>query len=250
MSGQQVRSAIGARLESIGYRWLTSARHDDVFLDDRTGHQATVVPWPRWSRRVDVLTVMSSFPLPHDERARAFHLDLGSQISVDGAALAGRWGGRELIGLFEQHMMPFLARARSARDVLDMLLDGEVRPMGSSAARTVVQHGYYLAKWWGLADRLEALRSVAQLVPVAQRDELEHAPWGRTELAEVLWHGRALPEPPSRVPWGLADQGDPRAERWYQQASRLARNPEPVPESAAQGAHGRSAAALQTPGSF
>ncbi len=236
------------RLESIGYRWVASARHDDVFLDDSSAHQATLIPWPRWTRRIDVLTVMSSFPLALGERARAFHFDLGSQVSVDGGALAGRWSAPELSRLVDDHVVPYLARATSPAAVLDMLIEGEVRPMGSGAARTVIQHGYYLAKWWQLDDRVEALRELAELVPRAQRAELEHAPWGLTELAEVLWHGRDLPAPPPRAPWGLADQGDARAERWYHEAT--AGRPRASTESSHGDSLRRGRPALQTPGSF
>lgn len=233
MSGQHVRSALCARVESLGYRWLERVRHDDLFLDEQTGHQVTLVPWPRWGRRIDVLTVLSSFPLPSGQQARAFHLDLGSQVQPDGAAVAARWRPEEAARLVESHVVPYLQRVRSVETLLDLLMDGEIRPMGSASARTVLQHGYYLAKWWQLADRVERLREVADVLSAAERVQLQHAPWGRTELAEVMWFGRHLPTAPDRAPWGLADQGDPRAELWYQQTTSEVREEAEAAETGA-----------------
>jgi hypothetical protein len=102
-----------------------------------------------------------------------------------------------------------------------MLIAGDIRPVGAgSSAASVLQHSYFLAKWWQLADRIPDLREVASRLPAAERVALQHAPWGRTELAEVLWFGRDLPAAPERLPWGPGDQGDPRAERWFRHASR------------------------------
>lgn len=220
MSSRDVRTQLCARFESLGYEWIERHGHEDLFLDEGSGHQVAMVPWPRWGRRVDILTVLSSFPLPTGVRATAFHLDLASQASPDGTSEPGRWNATTLAQLVEAHVEPYLRTVRSAGDVLDLLLAGELRPIGSSAAKSVIQHGYYLAKWWQLHDRLDALREIAAIVAEHDRMKLERAPWGRTELAEVLWSGREMPAPPARPPWGLADQGDPRAEVWYRKTLR------------------------------
>ena len=218
VSAREVRTWLGARVAALGYQHLEAQGQNDVFADPETGHRATVVPFPRWGRRIDILTVDSSFPLPQGGRAIGFRLDVGSQVHPEGAAVPGRWNAAQVRALCEQVVEPYLGRARTAADVLEMLLDGDIRPMGSAAAPAVLQHGYFLAKWWGLGDRVPALRDVAELLPAAERVRLQHAPWGRTELAEVLWFGRELPEPPNRLPWGPGDQGDPRAERWFHHA--------------------------------
>src|SRR5690606_32390889 len=127
-----------------------------------TEHQVTLVPYPRWGRRVDILTLESSFPLPAGGRATAFKVDLSSQVHPDGVALAGRWRPEEVVSLVEKHLVPYLQRVRSTGDVLDMLLAGDVRPAGSVAPRVRVQHGYFLMKWWALADRLPAMRALAR----------------------------------------------------------------------------------------
>lgn len=228
MSGRQARTMLCARLASLGYQRREQRGHEDVFLDLENGHRVTVVPYPRWGRRIDIVTLLSSFPL-HDDRAVAFHLDLGSQTRDDAESVPGRWRPADVSRLVEQHVVPFLDRARSPGAVLDMLLEGEIRPMGSASARTVVQHGYYLAKWWQLGDRLERLRELAHLVPGTERAEMRRAPWGRTELAEVLWYGHPLTPPPSRLPWGLGDQGDPNAEQWFRAVGAAqAQQPPPV----------------------
>lgn len=220
MSAREVRTRLSARLAGLGYEPLGSHGHEDTFVDPETGHRATVVPFPRWGRRVDVLTVESSFPLPEGGRAIAFRLDAGSQVHPEGASVPGRWGAADLERICEEVVLPYLERGRTADDVLVMLLEGEIRPAGSPAAPAVLQHGYFLAKWWQLNDRVPALRDVAEILPAAERVRLQHAPWGRTELAEVLWFGRDLPAPPDRLPWGPGDQGDPRAERWFRHAPR------------------------------
>lgn len=214
MPGHQVRTEMCARLATLGYQQRERRGHEDVFIDLDNGHQVTVVPYPRWGRRIDIFTVLSSFPL-FEQRALTFHLDLGSQIRDDAAAVPGRWRSAELVDLVDQHVVGYLDRARSVGAVLDMLLAGDIRPMGSGGARAVVQHGYYLAKWWQLRDRLERLREVADLVPGTERADMRRAPWGRTEIAEVLWYGHELTPPPHRLPWGVGDQGDPHAERWF-----------------------------------
>lgn len=218
MRGRQARSAVCARLESLGYQHVARRAHDDVFRHAETEHQVTLVPYPRWGRRVDILTLESSFPLPAGGRATAFKVDLSSQVHPDGVALAGRWRPEEVVSLVEKHLVPYLQRVRSAGDVLDMLLAGDVRPAGSVAPRVRVQHGYFLMKWWALADRLPAMRALAREVTETDRLAMSKAPWGRTELAEVLWHGRDLPAPPARLPWGPGDQGDARTEGWYSTA--------------------------------
>lgn len=218
MSGRQLRTALGVRLATLGYQRRQPRPHEDAYLDPENGHLATVVPFPRWGARVDILTVLSSFPL-HESRALAFHLDLGSQIHDDAASVPGRWRGADLERLLDRHVVPYLDRARSPGAVLDMLLEGEIRPMGSGRAKSIVEHGYYLAKWWNLADRIDTLRAVAELVSADARAEMSQAPWGRTELAEVLWCGHRLTPPPPRLPWGLGDQADPRAEAWFQAAA-------------------------------
>ncbi len=207
-------------MTALGYRQLESRGEADAFVDAETGHRAAVVPFPRWGRRIDILTVESSYPLPQGGQAIAFRLDVGSQVHPEGASVPGRWNAQQMQTLCDDVVIPYLERARHPHDVLDMLLDGEVRPPGSAAAPAVLQHGYFLAKWWGLADRVCALRDVAEVLPAAERVQLQHAPWGRTELAEVLWFGRDLPEPPERLPWGPGDQGDPRAERWLRDTGR------------------------------
>lgn len=216
MSARQVRTQVCARIESLGYQRLESRGHEDHFLDPQTGHRVTLVPYPRWGRRIDVLTVESSFPMPREGRATAFRLDVGTQAHPEAQAQPGRWRPEEVLELVEAHVLPYLDRARSAEAVLDMLLAGDIRPIGSGSPRAIVQHGYYLTKWWQLADRLDWLREVAQLVPTNERADMRRAPWGRTEIAEVLWYGRDLPEPPARLPWGIADQGDPRADAWFE----------------------------------
>jgi hypothetical protein len=229
MSGQQVRTAVCARLTSLGYQWRERRGHEDILMDPQNGHRLTLAPYPRWGRRIDVITLLSSFPL-HDDRATAFQLDLGSQVHPDAAAVPGRWRSAEVEQLIDEHLLGYAERARSVGDVLDMLLAGEIRPMGSAGARAVVQHGYYLAKWWQLGDRLDRLREVAYVVPATDRAEMRRAPWGRTEIAEVLWYGRDLTPPPPRLPWGPGDQGDPRAERWFRTAAAggQARQPRPA----------------------
>lgn len=218
MSARDVRTGLGARVTALGYRQVESRGADDAFVDPETGHRAVVVPFPRWGRRIDILTVESSFPLPQGGQAIAFRLDVGSQVHPEGAAVPGRWNAQQMQRLCDDVVVPYLRRARHAHDVLDMLLEGEIRPPGSAAAPAVLQHGYFLAKWWGLADRIPALRDIAEVLPAAERVQLQHAPWGRTELAEVLWFGRELPPPPDRLPWGPGDQGDQRAERWFRSA--------------------------------
>lgn len=214
MSSRQVRTSLCARIGSLGYQRREQHASEDVFIDLDNGHRVTVAAFPRWGRRIDVVTVLSSFPL-FEDRALAFHLDLGSQVHPDAAAVPGRWRAAEVETLMDQHVIGYLDRARSVGAVLDMLLEGEIRPIGSGGARAIVQHGYYLTKWWQLSDRLEKLREVADLVPGTERAEMRRAPWGRTELAEVLWYGHALTPPPHRLPWGLGDQGDARAESWF-----------------------------------
>src|SRR5690606_41547784 len=113
----------------------------------------------------------------------------------------------EVVPLVETRRGPCLPRVRSAAGVLGMLLAGDVRPAGSVAPRVRVQHGYFLRKWWALGDRLPAMRALAREVTETDRLAMSKAPWGRTELAEVLWHGRDLPAPPARLPWGPGDQG-------------------------------------------
>lgn len=215
MLGRKARNEVCARIEALGYQHSARRGHADLFENTETGHGVLLLPYPRWGRRIDVLTLESSFPLPRGGRATALQVDLGSQVHPDGEAVPGRWRPEEVVSLVEEHLVGYLERAGSVGEVLDMLLAGDVRPVGSGAARAVIQHGYFLTKWWRLGDRLPALREVAERVPTADRRDLSHAPWGRTELAEVLWHGLDLPEPPPRLPWGPGDQGDPRAEAWY-----------------------------------
>lgn len=214
MPGHRARTAMCAQLATLGYSQRERRGHEDVFMDLENGHQVTVIPYPRWGRRIDILTVLSSFPLS-DDRALTFHLDLGSQVRDDAAAVPGRWHANQLATLVDEHVCGYLARAHSVGDVLDMLLEGEIRPMGSGGARAVVQHGYYMAKWWQLGDRLERLREIADLIPGTERAEMRRAPWGRTEIAEVLWYGQPLTPPSHPLPWGLGDQGDPHAESWF-----------------------------------
>lgn len=227
MARHQARTTLCAQLSANGLQQRSRGPREDAFIDLSNGHLVTVAANPGWRRRVDILTVLSSFPL-FEDRALAFHLDLGSQVRDDAASVPGRWRPAEVGRLIEQHVVPFLDRARSPGDVLDLLLEGEIRPMGAAGARAVVEHGYYLAKWWQLGDRLERLREVADLVPGTERAEMRRAPWGRTQIAEVLWYGHALTPPPHRLPWGLGDQGDPQAEQWFravgaEQAQRYGR---------------------------
>jgi len=220
VSGREVRVWLGARIEELGYQRLDQRGQEDIFVDPETGHRVTVVPYPRWGRRTDMLTVESSLPLPDGGRTVAFRLDVGSQIHPEAAAVPGRWNPQQVQELCESVVLPYLRRARSAEDILAMLLSGDLRPPGSAAASAVLQHGYFLAKWWQLHDQVPRLRDIAETLPAAERVRLQHAPWGRTELAEVLWFNRDLPPAPERLPWGPGDQGDPRAERWFRHASR------------------------------
>jgi hypothetical protein len=221
VSARVVRTELRDRVTALGYQPLATCGHDDVFLEPMTGHRAAVVPFPRWGRRMDIISVESSFPLPLGGQAIAFRLDVGSQVHPEGASVPGRWNPQQVRTLCDDVVIPYLERVRQPRDILDMLLTGEIRPPGSAAAAAVLQHGYFLAKWWALTDRVPALREVAEVLPAAERVQLQHAPWGRTELAEVLWFDRELPPPPERLPWGPGDQGDQRAERWFRNAGQF-----------------------------
>lgn len=236
MSAREVRTLLGSRVEAVGYQRLAQSGQTDTFEDPATGHRATIVPYPRWGRRIDVLTVESNLPLPEGGRAMAFRLDVGSQVHPEGAAVPGRWTFSQVQSLCESVVLPYLERARGAGDILDLLIEGEIRPVGSAAASSVLQHGYFLAKWWQLTDRVRGLRDLAEVLPAAERVRLQHAPWGRTELAEVLWFGRDLPAAAERLPWGPGDQGDPRAERWFRQTGT-----QPVPVEAQESAALRAA---------
>lgn len=220
MTVREVRAQLGARVQSLGYQRLDQSGHTDTFEDADTGHRVTIVPFPRWGRRIDVLTVESSLPLPGGGRAIAFRLDVGSQVHPEGASVPGRWNSSQVEALCESVVLPYLDSGRTAGDILAMLVTGEIRPVGSAAASVVLQHGYFLAKWWQLCQQVQDLRDMAEVLPAVERVRLQHAPWGRTELAEVLWFGRDLPPAPHRLPWGPGDQGDPRAERWFRHASR------------------------------
>ncbi|WP_420114405.1 hypothetical protein [Pseudactinotalea sp.] len=245
MSVREVRAQFGARVQSLGYRRLDQNGHADAFEDPDSGHRATIVPFPRWGRRIDVLTVESSLPLPEGGRTIAFRLDVGSQVHPEGAAVPGRWNAAQVASLCESVILPYLDSGRTAGDILAMLVTGEIRPVGSAAATAVLQHGYFLAKWWQLTQQIQDLRDIAELLPAVDRVNLQHAPWGRTELAEVLWFGRDLPPAPQRLPWGPGDQGDPRAERWFRHASHSEQWREAAsPESAVAQGHAQSPRAV------
>ena len=246
MSVREVRSRVRARVQSLGYRLVSQDGQTDSFEDCDSGHRATIVPFPRWGRRIDVLTVESSLPLPDGGRAIAFRLDVGSQVHPAGGSVPGRWNAQQVEGLCESVVLPYLDRGRTAGDILAMLVTGEVRPAGSAATSTVIQHGYFLVKWWQLTQQVEDLRDLAELLPAAERVRLQHAPWGRTELAEVLWFGRDLPAAPARLPWGPGDQGDLHAERWFRHASRSERLRVLAPESVTQGSTAQSPRTVQT----
>lgn len=214
MSVRFLRSRVRVLIRSAGFVWAGEQQNDDRFHDPGTRHNLIVTPWPRWGRRIDGLTVTSAFPLPSGPIAPAFRLDLASQVREDGASVPAGWRPQEVEGLVEASVLPYLRQGRDPSALLDLLLDGEIRPPGSARARTVVEHGFYLALWWQLHDRIDALREIATLVPADQRSAMERAPWGRTALAEVMWHGRELPALPARAPWGLADQGDAQSDVW------------------------------------
>lgn len=215
LSGAEARSEVMGRVESLGYRWHGSDRQEDAFFNPKTDHQFVLLAAPRWGRRIDIVTALSRFPSAAGTPAPAFHFDLGSQALMGLPGGVGRWDPRQVLSLIEAHLMPYLEAASSPAAILDLLLDGAVRPLGRKGPVGIVQHGYYLAKWWQLADRLPRLREAAAAVSEVDRVRLETAPWGRTELADVLWHDHELTPPPARQPWGFADVGDPRTEQWF-----------------------------------
>ncbi|MFV0253613.1 MAG: hypothetical protein ACK5H2_09810 [Beutenbergiaceae bacterium] len=214
MTGPQARLAVVGKIEALGFRWHGSNGHDDSFVNQRTNHRLVLSVAPRWGRRVDILTAISSFPTPCQIFAPAFRFDLGTQVSPQSANIAARWSPAKVSDLVAVHLLPYLEQAHSAAAILDLLVRGEVMPMGAPGVPGVVQQGFYLAKWWQLQDQITPLGHLSAELRSAERERLAHAPWGRTELAEVLFDGRELSAAPNRIPWGFGDQGDPRAEMW------------------------------------
>ncbi|MFV0427147.1 MAG: hypothetical protein ACK5KU_08955 [Beutenbergiaceae bacterium] len=224
MTGQKARSIVIDQIEAAGYRWYGSHENDDSFIKSRFDHRVTLTV-SRWGRRVDFLTVISSFAMPTGLVAPAFHFDLGAQMSLTPGA-AARWAPQQVCEAVADHVVPYLRSVSSPALLLDLLLSAQLKPMARGTLG-VVQQGYYLAKWWRLNEALPMLRQRAGELDRADREKLSQAPWGRAEIAEVLLDGRDLPSSPARRPWGFGDQGDPRLERWF--ADTEARDHQSVP---------------------
>lgn len=214
--GLRVRTRVREAITATGYVFIRPEGSSDIYFHPATEHHLELTASPRWSTRVSVITALSSFPLESGATAPAFQFHLGSQLAL---TQLPRWSGREVMTLVEALLLPYLRAATGPEAVADMLVAGDLAPSHGRGDVPLLRQGYHLARWWGLDGALARLREVAAKASDTDREVLTVAPWGTSEISEVLWGGRDLPEVPASPPAGIGDDGDARRHAWVRQAA-------------------------------